>query len=180
MRIFYGAAIQGERDRGERASLHRTLIDIIKAEGNEIVGEHTTGRNIAETAAHLKKIIPNLPETDRERRIAVRNKMIEYIESDIDAAIFEVSTPSHGTGMEIAHAYLRPRMGIREIPILTLYQHDYWPHKLSTMVQGLSTEAFPNIQQREYRNTEEAAQYVQEFLRYMQTKVSASIRQQTI
>jgi hypothetical protein len=45
-----------------------------------------------------------------ERRIYVRNKMIEGIESDIAAAVFKISTPSLGTGVEIAHTYLRPRM----------------------------------------------------------------------
>ena len=53
--------------------------------------------------------------------------MIELIEGDIDAAIFEVSTPSLNTGIEIAHAYLRPRLGLMAIPVFALYQKNYWP-----------------------------------------------------
>ena len=38
----------------------------------------------------------------------------------IDAAVFEVSTPSLGTGIEIAHTYLRPRLGLPAIPMLAV------------------------------------------------------------
>jgi hypothetical protein len=55
----------------------------------------------------------------------MRNKMIEAIEGEIKAAIFEVSTPSLGTGIEIAHAYLRLRLGLSRIPLLALYEKDY-------------------------------------------------------
>jgi len=39
--------------------------------------------------------------------------MIEGVEGDIDTAVFEVSTPSLGTGIEISHVYLRPRMNLK-------------------------------------------------------------------
>jgi hypothetical protein len=36
-----------------------------------------------------------------------------------------VSTSSLGTGIELAHAYLRPGLGLPAIPVIALYQEDY-------------------------------------------------------
>ena len=87
-----------------------------------------------------------------ERKIFVRNKMIEAIEGDILAAIFEVSTPSLGTGVEISHAYLRSRLGLKSIPVLALYEKNYWPNKLSTMIKGISKKDVPNFTLKEYED----------------------------
>ena len=104
-----------------------------------------------------------MPKDDINRRIFVRNKMIEGIESDIKAAVFEVSTPSLGTGVEIAHAYLRPRMGLKEIPILALYEKDYWPNKLSTMIRGISSREFQNFNLVEYASIDEVEKIIHKF-----------------
>ena len=90
----------------------------------------------------------------------IRNKMIEFIESDIHAAIFEVSTPSLGTGIEIAHAYLRPRLGLPAIPVLALYQKDYWPNNLSTMIRGITRDAVPNFVVKEYDDPAEVLEFM--------------------
>jgi hypothetical protein len=90
--------------------------------------------------------------------------MIEGIEGKIKAAIFEVSTPSLGTGIEIAHAYLRPRTGLSLIPVLALYEKDYWPNKLSTMIKGISKETVPHFTLKEYKNLEQGKKIIDEFL----------------
>ena len=91
--------------------------------------------------------------------------MIEGIEGNIIAAVFEVSTPSLGTGVEIAHAYLRPRLGLSTIPILALYEKDYWPNKLSTMIRGISDKELPNFILKEYENISDAERIINEFLK---------------
>ena len=63
----------------------------------------------------------------------------------IDAAIFEVSTPSLVTGIELAHAYLRPKLGLTEISVMALYQKDYWPNNLSTMIRGITSDEVSNF-----------------------------------
>ena len=87
------------------------------------------------------------------------------IESDICAAVFEVSTPSLGTGIELAHAYLRPRIGLTTIPILALYEEGFWPNNLSSMISGITPESLPQFQLKEYSTTENAAYYLRQFLR---------------
>jgi hypothetical protein len=90
--------------------------------------------------------------------------MIEFIEGDIDAAVFEVSTPSLGTGIEIAHAYLRPRLGLPEIPVIALYQKDYWPNNLSTMIRGITAHEVPNFVLKEYDDPNNARVFIPELL----------------
>jgi hypothetical protein len=99
-----------------------------------------------------------------QRRALIRNKMIKFIEGDIDAAIFEVSTPSLGTGIEIAHAYLRPRLGLPEIPVFALYQKDYWPNNLSTMIRGITADEVPNFIVKEYDDPADAREFIPELM----------------
>ena len=164
MKIFYGGAIQGNADREKRVHIHKSLMSFIKDFGFEVISEHAAGRNFEETAALLEKSIGPLPPVGIERTIYVRNKMIEAIEGEIAAAVFEVSVPSLGTGIEIAHAYLRPKTGLGKIPILALYEKDYWPGKLSSMIRGLDKKDYPHIEVVEYTNLDEAASQISNFL----------------
>ena len=165
MKVFYGAAIQGAENREKRANIHKTIIDSIKKLGFKVYTEHTTGKTYKEAIEKLEQSIGKMPRDDLKRRIFVRNKMLEGIEGDIVAAVFEVSTPSLGTGVEIAHAYLRPRMGLKEIPILALYEKDYWPNKLSTMIRGISNKEFPNFKLIEYNNIDDVDNIIKIFFK---------------
>ncbi len=165
MKIFFGAAIQGAQNRAERARVHRLIIDAIKRCGCEVVSEHTTGKDYDSTANLLEKSLGTLPPKGMERTVVIRNKMIEFIEGDIDAAVFEVSTPSLGTGIEIAHAYLRPRLGLSVIPVIALYQKDYWPNNLSTMIGGIRADQVPNFVLMEYDDPARAGEFVPELLK---------------
>lgn len=155
MNVFYGSAIQGATDRKERAEVNQHIINSIKSFGFTVVTEHTTGKTYEESIDKLQQAIGPLPPKGRERRIYVRDKMIEAIEGDIIAAVFEVSTPSLGTGIEIAHAYLRPRMKLPTIPVLCLYQKEYWKNQLSTMIQGITKETVPHLTTIEYEKLDE-------------------------
>jgi hypothetical protein len=163
MKVFYGAAIQGAENREKRAIIHKTIIESIKKQGLEVYTEHTTGKTYEEAIEKLEQSIGKMPKNDQKRRTFVRNKMIEGINSNIVAAVFEVSTPSLGTGIEIAHAYLRPKMGLDEIPILALYEKDYWPNKLSTMIRGIPKEEFSNFSLIEYKNIDELENIINKF-----------------
>ena len=165
-KVFYGAAIQGARDRKERSSVHECFIKTIQNEGYKVYTEHTTGKTYEEAIQKLEQAIGPIPKNENQRKIYIRNKMIEAIEGDIKAAIFEVSTPSLGTGIELAHAYLRPRLGLSLIPVLTLYEKDYWPNKLSTMIKGISKETIPHFSLKEYKNIEEGKKILKEFLNF--------------
>lgn len=163
-RIFYGAAIQGAPNREERAPIHEALMGTIKDMGGVVVAEHTAGKNFEETALLMEQALGPMPAESHQRAVYVRNRMIAMVEGTVDAAVFEVSTPSLGTGIEIAHAYLRPRLGLTAIPILALYEKGYWLHNLSSMIRGLDPEQFPYLAVREYGELAEAQAILSEFL----------------
>ena len=165
MKIFFGAAIQGTQNREERAAVHRLIIDAIKSCGCGVISEHTTGRDYDATAKLLEKSLGTLPPKGVERTVLIRDRMIEFIEGDIDAAVFEVSTPSLGTGIEIAHAYLRPRLGLAAIPVIALYQKDYWPNNLSTMIRGITRVQLPNFVLKEYDDLADAREFIPQLLK---------------
>jgi hypothetical protein len=167
MKIFFGAAIQGAQNREERAAVHRLIIDTIKNCGCEVISEHTTGKDYEATAQLLEKSLGTLPPKGMERTAMIRNKMIEFIEGDIDAAIFEVSTPSLGTGIELAHAYLRPRLGLPAIPVVALYQKDYWRHNLSSMIRGITRDEVSNFMLRVYDEPGSAGEFIPELIGYL-------------
>ena len=164
MRIFFGGAIQGASNRPERAHAHRLIIDALKENGCEVLSEHTTGEDVAATSELLVKSIGMLPADRFERAALIRRQMIEMIEGDIDAAVFETSVPSLGTGIEIAHAYLRPRLGLNSIPVIALYQKDYWPNRLSTMITGITPSECGCFEIIEYTLPETASVFIPEVI----------------
>jgi len=163
MDVFYGGAIQGAQNRKMRAEVHQRIITKIKNLGYHVATEHTTGTTYAEAMKRLEESIGPLPKDELLRRRYVRNKMIEYVESDIIAAVFELSIPSLGTGIEFAHAYLRPRLGLKKIPVLGLYQKEYWPNKLSTMIRGISKDEIPQVMIYDYEDVEDVENYLESF-----------------
>ena len=165
MRIFFGAANQGARNREERAAVYRLIIDAVNNCGYEVISEHTTGKDYDATARLLTESLGTLPPKGKDRTVLIRDKMIEFIEGDIDAAVFEVSTPSLGTGIELAHAYLRSRLGLPAIPVIALYQKDYWPNNLSTMIRGITADSAPHFRLKVYDDAANASQFIPELLK---------------
>lgn len=163
MKLYYGAAIQGTKDRKERVEVNRAIVSHITANDVQVLTEHTTCDSREEVLKELDRRFGPIPKDPTELGIFTRNKMIELVEGSIDAAIFEVSTPSLGTGIEIAHAYLRPRLGLKEIPILALYQKDYWPNKLSIMISGITPAVAPTFRLKEYSSLDEAKSILSSF-----------------
>ncbi len=163
-RVFYGAAIQGAADRSERAGINRSVIQLIKDSGFDVVSEHTTGLSREETKLLLERNIGPLPEDASERTRYIRKTMLDLIDSDIVLAVFGTSVPSLGTEIEIDHACTRPNRGLSPIPIVALYQKDYWPNGLSTMIKGIGPEEFLNFSLIEYQTVSDLGSQLRDFL----------------
>lgn len=159
LKIFYGASIQGGR---QKSNFNGEIIDYLKNIGINLISEHVRGENRMEVRALLAQSL-NVDEKSLTPEL-IRNKAIEWCESDINAAIFEVSVPSLGTGIEIAHCYLRPRLGLREIPILCLYEKDFWSNRLSTMLTGANSEKDILLNIVEYKSINEVKEIILEFI----------------
>ncbi len=164
MKVFYGAAIQGARDRRERAEINRALIDAIKSAGHDVVTEHTAAKTYDEAMLMLQDAFGRLPEDKEERTIFNRTKIIEALESrELGAAVFDVTVPSLGTGIEIEHACARKKMGLPEIPVLLLYDPSYG-RELSGMIRGMAKAELPKVATRSYDSVDKAASEIASFL----------------
>lgn len=162
--VFYGAAMQSSLNHEDRVPVHELLIDTIKRMGAGVVSEHTVGRNFQESARLMEQTLGPLPQEESARAVLIRRKIIRILEGALDAAVFEVSEPSPGTGIEIAHVYNRPRLGLTAIPILALYQKGCLPHHLSSMDHGVNADVLPQLFVQEYENLIQAGMMVSEFL----------------
>ncbi len=165
MKVYFGAGIQGspsQEARAERAALYGELIAYVKELGHEVLFEHTATNDKEEVWKVLERQFGPLPPAGPERGAFIRNRNIEAIEKMADAAIFEVSMPSLGVGIELSHAYLRSKMGLKQIPVLCLYQKDFWSHGLSVMVSGVPKEACVSI--KEYSSLREAQELIKTHL----------------
>ncbi len=162
--IFYGAAIQGNIDRAERAPIHKHAIDIIKREGFAVLSEHTSGKTKEETALLLENAIGKIsPETNRS--IAIRQALLGFIDRpELAGIIFETTIPSTGTGIEIGYACTRQQRGLTAVQILALNQKNIWPSGLSTMVKGVGKEELPNFELVEYEKMGELENIIKKFL----------------
>lgn len=169
-RVFFGAAIQGAIDRAERAPVNKSVIDLIRRSGLDVVSEHTIGLNKEETMMLLEKGLGTLPHDHSERSRHIRKAMLDLIDGDIVLAVFEVSVPSLGTGIEFDRACTRPDRGLSPIPIVALYQKDYWPHGLSTMISGVNPGEFPSYSLIEYESISDLESQLGAFLSNLNQK----------
>ena len=62
--------------------------------------------------------------------------------------------------IEVAHAYLRPRLVLTAIPVFALYQKNYWPNNLSTMIRGITKDEVSNFVVKEYDEPGNAAEFI--------------------
>jgi len=161
--IFYGAAIQGAVDRAERAPIHKRAIQVIQEEGFRVLSEHTSGETKEKTALLLKEAIGEVPE-GMSRKSFIRRAMLGFIDSHLNGIVFEVSIPSTGTGIEIGYACTRAQRGLLAVPILALYQTDYWPSGLSTMVNGIEEDELPNFNLVQYKDIFDMENSIRKFL----------------
>lgn len=133
MRVYLCAAM---------TSPHRNVADIeallaaVEAAGHEVPTRHVAAHNARELDREL---------TDRE----LADRDLGWL-ADSDAIIAEVTTPSHGVGVEVAHAVHLGK------PVLLLHRHDA---VVSRLLTGL-----PCVHRGTFASPEEAARHVTGFL----------------
>jgi len=56
-KVFYGAALQGAKDRKERSEVHEFFITIIQNKDYKVYTEHITGRTYEEAIQKLEQAL---------------------------------------------------------------------------------------------------------------------------
>lgn len=163
LKIYYSGSMNGAPEPDPEFAWK--LVQYMIQNGADVPSEHVAARNIDEkeeiVARRSGKTIEQLkanPPSDSD----VYNQDINWVDQATHLVAL-VNGPSHGVGMEIEHAILKPRLGLNETPILCLVQEDIRP-RLSRMISGISSQNTPNFQLRTYKNLEQAQQYIFDFL----------------
>ena len=134
MRIYFSASITSGRGQ---AHIYPTIIEHLQQYGEVLTAFVANQAYAAEGEQQLP------PE-------AVYQRDIDYI-NQCDVLVAEVTVPSFGVGVEMAHA------GMRGKPVLALYQPSKG-RRLSAMIAG-----DPKVTVAEYRTLEEAGVAVDRF-----------------
>jgi hypothetical protein len=55
-------------------------------------------------------------------------------------------------------------LGLPEIPVVALYQKDYWPHNLSSMIRGITADRVSGFRNMEYDDPNQAPEFIKEIM----------------
>jgi nucleoside 2-deoxyribosyltransferase len=121
MRVYLAAAMTHP---GRDLAWIRVLLDCLEADGHEVPTSHVAdarGREVDD------------PLTDRQ----VARRDLDWV-AGCDALVAEISTPSHGVGVEVAAAIAAGK------PVLLVYKRGTLVSRLLLGLDGVETFAFAN------------------------------------
>lgn len=167
MKVYFSGSIKGapEPDPEFAWKLVQNMIE----GGANVLSEHVAARNKAEMdEIRARKIGMSLKELLEMPRETYIRDIIRKIDTKwVDEAthfIALVNAPSHGVGMEIERAILKPERGLPLTPILCLVREDL-ASGLSGMVKGVSWENDKALFfVKTYKTLQDANYEVHEFL----------------
>ena len=166
LKIYYSGSIKGAPELDPNFAWN--LVQYIVQNGANVLSEHVAGRNYDEMdqirAEKMGISVDNLRSIPREiyLRDVIRKQDLEWVD-EATHVIALVNAPSHGVGMELQEAILKPRLGLNLTPILCLVHKDIYSN-LSGMVLGVGDDENPKFYIRTYQNLEDAKNTVREFL----------------
>ncbi len=161
--VYYSGSIKGMPEI--EPDFAWQLVQYMISSGADVLSEHVAARNQAEMneiRARRVGMTVQVMLAQPEPWFGIRRQDLEWVEK-ASHVVAVVNAPSHGVGMEIQHAILKPRLGLRPTPVLCLVRERLL-EKLSFMVRGISGEENPYFYLKTYTNLETAKVAVSEFL----------------
>jgi len=160
LKVYYSGSIKGVPEQDPQFPWK--LVKYMSERGADVLSEHVAARTPEEMESirasrigeKVKEIIGH-----PEPWFTVREIDVEWVDKATHVVSL-VNTPSHGVGMEIERALLKPKIGLNFTPILCLIKEDFL-EKLSYMVRGIKDEGFFL---KTYQNIFDAKSLVNDFL----------------
>jgi len=158
--IYYSGSIRGVKNMDP--DFAHKLVSFMMENGADVISEHVAARNEAE----MNEIFLRRTGIDRG---SVENpwEVVRKVDLDmVDHAthlVAIINGPSHGVGIEIEHAILKPSLGLNETPILCLVQEDL-KDMVTWMIKGISRSEAPGFCLKTYKNLQDAKDKITEFL----------------
>lgn len=166
LKIYYSGSIRGAKELDPNFAWE--IVQFMKENGANVLSEHVAARNIDEMdrirAEKMNITVEELRSIPRETYVkdVIRKQDLEWVD-EATQVVALVNAPSHGVGMELQEAILKPRLGLNETPILCLIHKDLVGH-LSGMVTGVRTEESSKFYVRSYESLADAQVTIFEFL----------------
>lgn len=162
-KVYYSGSIQGvaEIEPDFAWNLVRYMIN----NGAVVLSEHVAGRNRNERdEIRARNVGMTVEEMLKEPEpwFGIRKQDLNWVD-EATHMVALVNAPSHGVGMELEHAILKPRLGLNLTPILCLV-HEGAAEKLSYMIRGVTTDESPCVYIRTYNDLKSAQLLVEKLL----------------
>ncbi|OGM09117.1 hypothetical protein A2Z67_05925 [Candidatus Woesebacteria bacterium RBG_13_36_22] len=162
-RVYYSGSIKGAPEI--EPDFAWQLVQYMIENGANVLSEHVAARNQQEMdevrARNLGMSVQEMLKQP-EPWFGIRRQDLKWVE-EATHVVAVVNAPSHGVGMELQHAILKPRLGLNVTPMLCLV-HEQLNDKLSFMVRGVSKNESPYFFLETYKDLEAAKSSVEKFL----------------
>lgn len=162
-KVYYSGSIKGTSEVDPEFGWK--LVQYMAEEGAEVLSEYVAARTKEEREKMLAdKIGMELDEmlSHPEPWYQIRKKDLEWVDHSTHFVAL-VNGPSHGVGMELERAILKPNRGLNPTPILCLIQKDQLG-KLTYMIRGISMDECPDYFLETYTDLEDAKRIIKAFL----------------
>lgn len=154
--VYFSGSIHGIHQGVDIAA---DLIQFMIAGGADVPSAHVGAASAEERNKMLAARTNYAFHEDPEPWFAVRERDALWVD-EASHVVAVVNGPSHGVGMEIERALLKPERGLNATPILCLVQYEFL-NGLSYMIRGLRHAAF---RLETYVTVSDAQQLVTSFL----------------
>jgi len=134
-KIYFSNSISGVPDLDREFGYN--LVNFMINHGAHVLSEHVAARTPEGSTRIRKKNNISLEGVENIAR-EIRKQDIDFVDNATHF-IAIVNSPSHGVGMEIERALLKPARGLPATPILCLV-HESRFEKLSGMISGVGLE----------------------------------------
>ncbi len=161
--VYFSGSIKGAPESDPEFAWK--LVQYMGINGADVLSEHVAARNQEEmdqirarrTGQEIQEML-----AQQEPWFGIRKKDTEWVDQ-ASHVVALVNAASHGVGMEIERAILKPRMGLNVTPILCLV-HEQVLDRLSYMIKGVSKEECPVFYLNTYTDIKNAQSIVYSFL----------------
>jgi hypothetical protein len=159
-KIYFSGSIYGVKHKDTNFSWE--LVQYMKNLGFNVLSEHVAARDKKEMSELFHKNTGVDQSDIRKRYFAAYEWDMKWVD-ECNYLIAVVDGPSHGVGMEIMRAILKPERGLNETKILCLVNENNVDN-LSGMIQGVPRDKYSNFQVVRYTDLGSAKEIVNKFL----------------
>lgn len=162
-KVYYSGSIKGAPEI--EPDFAWNLVQYMAQNGAVVLSEHVAARDKEEMdLVRAKNIGVDLQQmlSEPEPWFGIRRQDLKWVD-EATHLVALINAPSHGVGMEIEHAILKPRLGLNQTPILCSV-HENLANKVSFMIRGVAENETPYFYLKTYTDLDSAKSEIYKFL----------------